>query len=768
MYVWVQGHPLPQDTLLLVAARLYTEAGWSWSLPFVSGPALDRQGLAAHFGNEGLLNEPSGFLGLVAEVAALRRGGWPTRDSDISRIYAHGLALAMRCAVDLELLGLGAEVVADATRVLLRIGALPWARELLEELQAAIDGHDQQSPRARQLVGAARLVHALVTLDSMIRDRQLQRLTSRRARLQAARELLHHAESVVVPCELALTAELLQVDGGAGFAAVNALEVRNRILTLDLAIAREEIAHGRDARLNAERADGLAANCIELADGWRGVGRAENSRRALVAGLDHVFRLAACGAQGFENALRTLTRQFSVAIDEADTQDGHGESERMHRTTLAHALALVGSPVEAERQLRLALASLHGQRASASSLEREGLLGGADDLIGTAMAIDRVATASDRPGLLYAHAHLVIRGLPPAQLSAAGVTVVRPVITRRHAVLGVSTAAQVEHWIELPASLSLLETLDGVRARAGLDLKLGAGKIPPPSSDQVWRDLMKRLRGQLRVARALRTGRSKGATRTAIDRVALVLESTALQVPWLGALVDARIPVRSVLAVRPGAWRHPAPRPSAADRQVVVNVFQKNEPLGRTLAGLAKQLGLDHVWCSTVEELRAALNTEPARVIVIGCHGTQQGVLGAASLTVGGTEVSVEEALGGVRLPVAASVVSFTCFGGGGLIRAGGEWDSPTEALIAAGARVVVTNRWPAWMMNDSYYELSTLLEALGTAAAGDDSWQLGEAVTRFVERLRGARPREPWLWAGWMGWTSLEQIALAPGPASA
>ncbi|HYH65704.1 MAG TPA: hypothetical protein VD866_13490, partial [Urbifossiella sp.] len=256
----------------------------------------------------------------------------------------------------------------------------------------------------------------------------------------------------------------------------------------------------------------------------------------------------------------------------------------------------------------------------------------------------------------------------------------------------------------------------------------------PPDSAVRWAELAGRLAGQLRLDNLLRDLASRGAP---VGCPILVeTHGNGLHLPWCGLLAETIARPDAVLVSDLDVDRTcTSAAAGAGDLVLALNCFTTDDPLYAIFTQLAGHVGTTHVPCADRKAFRSALEAHPARLIFTGAHGGQRGILHKLSLSIGAERADAIEVWQGVRLPRAAVVVGFTCYGGGGESQATGEFGSIASLALRAGARAAVASRWPAW--TDRHYK--ELLTALAASVLDPDDWRLAADVMRFVRATRGA-----------------------------
>jgi len=273
-----------------------------------------------------------------------------------------------------------------------------------------------------------------------------------------------------------------------------------------------------------------------------------------------------------------------------------------------------------------------------------------------------------------------------------------------------------------------------------------------PTSGAAWNELIRVMAARFGFRR-LRTLSGTDST----GMWAIECDGTSVHLPIAGLAWEAlrASAVSVVLRMPTGA---PISVDSAVGQPVrAINGFDACDVFHGIIDNLASHVGASVRDIRTANELRLAL-AEPASLILLGCHGSNSGPLGDASLDLPDESLLVRDAFEGVSLPRPSTVLCITCFGGSGFLRSTGVWESMPSLLIAAGARSVAANRWHAWFEPATKTALEALAVALKAASTGPDAWPAAEALTRFMSTVHAANA-DARQWCGWSLFTRREYL---------
>jgi hypothetical protein len=297
----------------------------------------------------------------------------------------------------------------------------------------------------------------------------------------------------------------------------------------------------------------------------------------------------------------------------------------------------------------------------------------------------------------------------------------------------------------------LARTLFDVARRAQKDISECLAKKAAPVSAPEWGTLLSRLEGRTGLTRL---GHDHAASPR---RVVVELDGLGVHVPIAGPLLDVWNGVEAIALTRLGFDRAPAALAGAPGVQVVSG-FTRDEPWDMALQRLARHLGTKIERFDTPNALQALLKVAKS-LVVVGAHGSQDGVAGALRIQIGARLIPIDEATGDAQLPVGATVLCATCFAGSGQGTANHGWRSMPECLLAAGARAVVANRWPAWTEATTEQEFFAYVARLRDASVAHSAWEVPTLTTAFVKQLR-AKNSDPRQWAGWGAWLAPEALS--------
>lgn len=299
----------------------------------------------------------------------------------------------------------------------------------------------------------------------------------------------------------------------------------------------------------------------------------------------------------------------------------------------------------------------------------------------------------------------------------------------------------------------LFVSLNGLYMAASEDLRVHRETKGVPD-DTGWiaafGDLGRRLR--------LRDLSGSGLDRWNPAELLVETHGAGLHIPWSGLLLDAGCQARSMLVrnLRDG-HRQRLRLPSNANPTLVLNCFSPGERLHDRFNFLSAELAptgmpyLRHV-CRDRQDFVDTLSAAEYKLVVIGCHGLQKRVTEPLLISVGGVLVPVGQLWEDAQLRVSSTLVLFSCYGGGGLSLATGEFGSQSEMALDAGARAVVASRWPAWMDDRTFARFTELILSLARMDAAAGVWEVGRRGVTFADNMRRFSIRD---WATWSVHTS-------------
>ncbi len=310
--------------------------------------------------------------------------------------------------------------------------------------------------------------------------------------------------------------------------------------------------------------------------------------------------------------------------------------------------------------------------------------------------------------------------------------------------------------IGMRGTLECFTDLQSISQQARHDLLHFEKTKQAPDSGLRWNELADRLRGQLGVNNLL----SEVSLRSPAGCPVLVeTYGNGLHMPWCGLLAESSLRPSAVLVSDLDIA--PQSAAAAADEQdgiLALNCFKVGDPLDGMFMELAVAVGAKVVRCSARATFCEALQAAPARLILTGGHGIQGGILNELQLQFGAEQEDALKVWQGVRLLRASIVVGFTCFGGGGVTQATGEFGSVASLALRAGARAAVASSWPAWMLPATFDLYRDLLLGLADSTLNSDPWRLAEDVMRFVNSMHVAGA---WNALGWGVYVGSDHQAL-------
>lgn len=382
---------------------------------------------------------------------------------------------------------------------------------------------------------------------------------------------------------------------------------------------------------------------------------------------------------------------------------------------------------------------------------REYLLRGGTDWLGLALAAEGLP--NDHPGELFDRVHRLLYDNDPPDPAAGETPVLRAFISRYGSFLVYRTPGG-HRTVQVPPAHALFLSLQALYDAAGADLEEFRATNAVPKAGGDWRGAMDRLEGELQLGELC----GSGPDAPPIPRLLVETSGAGMHVPWTGLLLDAGCPVEAVLVRRRGdGVVQGAPGPDPANDVLVVNGFCDGKYLSTQFERMGLCLSKPPVQCRRAEarspaHLIAAVTAHPARVLAVGCHGSQTRVTGDLTLAFLSGEQPAEVIWHEIHLPSAPAIILFTCYGGGGLARATGAFGSQAELALAAGARAAVASRWPAWMDGATAPYFESLVRDLLGLGMHPDVWHVAGCGVAFVKRIRDRHIRD---WAPWNVYTA-------------
>ncbi len=265
-----------------------------------------------------------------------------------------------------------------------------------------------------------------------------------------------------------------------------------------------------------------------------------------------------------------------------------------------------------------------------------------------------------------------------------------------------------------------------------------------PNSTDDWKRLVPRIVSQLGLGQA-----SFGE-----ERIIVEADGNSVHLPLSGCLTaSATGRCAPVMIPSQDSDCAASNTPDPSMRPIALNCFARVDRLHRIFDNWRHKIAAEPIECDSKEAFANAFS-KPSRFVLVGCHGYQKDVTGELILTFSTGPASIEEVMQSVKLPVAATVLCLTCFGGAGMNIAGGSWQSLPGALIVAGARAVISNRWQAWVEPGTNNDMDRLLRDLDLASKASSAWPAAEALAKFVESRRADGVGDPRQWFGWSAWS--------------
>lgn len=684
---------------------------------------------------------PTPFLPFVVELEGLRRDPGLCDPPASERIHVYVAELLKTIPYspnDLRAAGL---LLAIAIQVLIDVGLL---REAMIVAWAAGFVFDEIRTSGRHANEAILAVPDLLdgvyaALDSCWRSEDLADAPQR---LAAAQSMLAFVDDVLAPATMTRNALYERIGSEVALRERDRANLvqRHRRLSWAAAVAMER-GHLPPDRVEVWEA--LAVQYDQMGETLDAAGTLSNALDQLidyVEGSPARLEAARHDVVNLGASIETyLARSAAEASNEAIVD---------RQKALVRAYITIGTHQAAERMLTEAMVRLDRAVGSGDWYRRNTLLRGADDWIGLAAALDIART--EAPGASFERTYEVVRRRavePPVPIVDA--VVLRAYVTRTSSFLGTmldgaATWTTIHEAHELGRSLGLFSALCAEEVR---ERRKFSTPLPP---EPRWGRLLDRLAGQLRLSTVREALSGAGLH----GRLLIELDALGLHLPWPGLLLGADVPVRSILVRELGARPATDRRlPAEADPVNVLNAFSPSDSWHNVIRDIGNQLHWPVHIVNTAEQLRAVL-ARPAKLVLLCCHGSQTQPWGELRIEVGGRYLPVAEVLDGAALPVAATVVCMTCYGGAGFLQAGGEWQSLSALLLRAGARAVVASRWPAWDELETRTAMIRMLTDVHQVSANTETWDIATALTEWMvqSKREGVDPRH---WAGWAVWTS-------------
>jgi hypothetical protein len=325
-------------------------------------------------------------------------------------------------------------------------------------------------------------------------------------------------------------------------------------------------------------------------------------------------------------------------------------------------------------------------------------------------------------------------------ISVVQVSVSRPCILFR--ALAYDGGTEISLWGPDNCFVALEEVFDAARK----DLEHFEKTKQAPASATVWAKLADRLMAHLHFNRLHGEFQVQGVNNH--PRLLVETQGNGLHIPWCGLFVESPFQPEAMLVADLSVSREKTRQiPEAEAGIAVLNCFTPDDPLDVHFQQFAGELGARHVRCADPSELRAHLQAEPNRLIIVAGHGWQDAALGVLRLQIGANDYDAEMVWEPVTLARGSILACFTCYGGGGKSAATGEFGSIASLGLRAGARAVVASRWPAWVLPETAPHYRQLFEDLAAAASDRNIWRIGASVMAFMRSMRG-----PGLWNS-LGW---------------
>jgi hypothetical protein len=661
------------------------------------------------------------FLPVVVFVLAVDGAAADLTEDELSMLAGYGVAAMSKMSSDERASAGAAGLLRDICRVLRDAGQ----HELAE---CIAEGGVAEATRASTPIGPrSELLDALYDARCDRLDCDASELHAER--LAAAKTMLTFIDDELAPATRAFNDLLNKVAAQARSAIVEReLALQHRRLTWQTAASMAQRDWPKDA----------TEKWLKLAKEYAAAGSAMNQANALSCALDDLVLLVDRNAP-LRGDLEAVLCEYSKALGESPWRS---ESHRRGLIRRAVVAELALSRKASDALLKAIADSLERELRDAKAPQREFILSTADDYLG--VFLRAVGPEDARFKALFE----LLRQAPlPSLVTAGGATVLRFFVTR----FGSAIHASTDDGIELmrgEESHELARTLSDVARRVQRDRDINecpakkVVSVPAPE----WGPLLARLEGRTGLTRL---GHQHAASP---KRVIVELDGLGVHLPIAGPLLDVWKDVEAIALTRLGFDGAPAARATAPGVQVLSG-FTRDEPWDKTLQRLAAHLGTTIARFDTPFALQAFLKGAQS-LVVVGAHGTQDGVAGALRVCIGGKFVPIEEATGDAHLPVGATVLCATCFAGSGQGTALHGWRSMPECLLAAGARVVVANRWPAWSEATTEKEFFDYVGRLRDASVDQSAWEVPTLTTAFMKQLR-TNHNDARQWAGWGAWLS-------------
>ena len=293
------------------------------------------------------------------------------------------------------------------------------------------------------------------------------------------------------------------------------------------------------------------------------------------------------------------------------------------------------------------------------------------------------STASRDPaGCRLRQAYERLRGRRFETFHPPTFSVVTPLVYRTCARVGL--AGSHDYWIDTGSSRDLWDALEDVHAASRRDASRWWSEHAFPV-DEATLSASRRQVERIQHLAPLSPLYTRITPTERDSRVIFDLDSAAVLVPWTGIALEELPHAKAIAAAYRGVRATDKPLPSRQDSVRLVNAFPRHHNIAQGFRALTAMLPrAELVEATTVDRLREEIRTRSS-VLVVGAHGNERRMLQPFAFQLEGQHEPLEKVFGGVELPAASTVVCFTCFGGGGQLRAGGEWDGLPGRFLEAG-----------------------------------------------------------------------------------
>lgn len=673
---------------------------------------------------------PSPLLALTLLTAALEAARAHPTEHELALLAAYSAALLHGVSSGDALAPVVSAHISDICRVYNRAGAFDMSLRLAETSVLLV----------RQQLASS--VAALPDLMDSLYDARTGQSDAAPPVGADARRRVAEKMLAFIDDEMAPALEARNAFFGRSSSDSVAREIRRSTLALQHRRLTQESAK---AHSTIGWSSALACDWKALVEGFEALGDREgriNAVNAASAGLDGLLQVPSKKrSEGWSEEVRRLTEYVREGIEAAQS---HEDRRSLLRRVAAAEIELQDADASEaalrriEASLREELDGLDGQ----DDATRSYLLSGADDFLGLAL---RRAGPGDQ---LVRDLFELLRGYelpnvkPPASASLA-----RLFVTRTGSLI--QLLDEHESFFRGTSSHDLAVALQDLSSLIRSEIRDNQKTRKAPGTATAWREHVERLSGRVGVS-------AMAAARKSPDQLLIEADGLAVHVAVSGLFLNAWPDIRAIAATRLGHNVEAMALPGTK-RTAVVNCFSPGEAWSRTLEGVGRTLGATACRVTTTDEFLAALQQE-ASLLIVGAHGSQDGVAGPLTLSVGGRAHPIEDLLSSHRFAKGVTVVAAVCYGAAGQGHFAGRWSSLPEILTTCGARWVIANRWPAWTEPATEADFVAFMKALEVGSVSDDVWTVPRATTEFMRALKN-KGNDPRQWAGWTAWSAVDEL---------